>query len=194
MIVLVGPSGSGKSELAKSLFRYKNMSKVITATTRKARIGEVNLEDYYFLSEKKFDECVKENKFIETTSYNGYRYGTPIKELRLDKVLIIGPEGLKKLIEKAPSDLTSSICVFYIKSKKDFREKRLLNRGFTLEEANRNIIEDNYIFKNIDVNFVIDVDRVNERVVASKIYLLYQLFLNNEFAKTPKKIIKTCAK
>ena len=194
MIVLVGPSGSNKSELAKALFRYKNMTKVITATTRKARIGEVNTEDYYFLSEKKFDEYVKENKFIETTLYNGFKYGTPIKELRLDKVLIIGPEGLKKLIEKAPSDIASSICVFFIKSKKELREKRLLSRGFTLEEASRNIIEDNYIFKNVKVNFVLEVDRINERVMASKIYFLYQLFLNNEFEKNPVKVIKNCPK
>lgn len=192
MIVLLGPCGSNKSEIAKSLFHYKNMSKVITATTRKARVGEENAEDYYFLSDKKFDECVNSKKFIETTSYNGFRYGTPIKELAYDKVLIIAPEGLEKILANAPENLVNSICVFYIKSRKDFRERRLISRGFTLDEANRNIIQDNYIFKNFKVNFVIDVDRSNDRVVASKIFLLYQLFINDDFKTTPSVEIKNC--
>ena len=54
-IVIVGKSASGKSTIANVLsedFKYK---KAISATTRPIRAGEVDGEDYYFITDDKFN-------------------------------------------------------------------------------------------------------------------------------------------
>lgn len=54
---LSGPSGSGKTTLAKMLCReYVSWySRLVPYTTREPRIGETDGEDYWFISEKVYD-------------------------------------------------------------------------------------------------------------------------------------------
>ncbi|MDN6731768.1 MAG: guanylate kinase, partial [Atopostipes suicloacalis] len=47
IIILVGPSGSGKTSIGKVL-EEKSIPRLITTTTRKARVGEIDGRDYYF--------------------------------------------------------------------------------------------------------------------------------------------------
>ena len=56
MIVLVGASASGKTELAKQLYQTYGYKKCITTTTREPRKNEVDGIDYHFLSQETFDE------------------------------------------------------------------------------------------------------------------------------------------
>ncbi len=48
MIILVGASASGKTEVAKLLARKYGIRKVVTHSTRPLRSGEVNAVDYLF--------------------------------------------------------------------------------------------------------------------------------------------------
>ena len=50
MIILIGPSASGKTEIAQILEKNYNLKKVITHTTREKRINEKENVDYYFVS------------------------------------------------------------------------------------------------------------------------------------------------
>ena len=56
MLVLVGPSASGKSAIVKYLTKNYGLVKFITCTTRAIRVGEVNDVDYHFLSQEEFLE------------------------------------------------------------------------------------------------------------------------------------------
>ena len=56
MIVLSGPSASGKTEVAKRLMNQYGVKRVITTTTRPMRTGEVDGVDYLFVSKEKFKE------------------------------------------------------------------------------------------------------------------------------------------
>ncbi|MDD4005965.1 MAG: guanylate kinase, partial [Bacilli bacterium] len=71
MIILVGASASGKTEIAKILTRKYGIVKAITHTTRDMREGEKNGVDYFFVSKDEFAALAKQNAFVETTFYNG---------------------------------------------------------------------------------------------------------------------------
>ena len=54
MLILVGHSASGKTEIANELKRDYDMKKIITYTTRPIRVNEVNGIDYHFVTEEEF--------------------------------------------------------------------------------------------------------------------------------------------
>ncbi|MCR5154910.1 MAG: hypothetical protein K6B75_08710 [Lachnospiraceae bacterium] len=75
VVCLVGPSGSLKNEIAHALTRDKAFEKPVTSTTRPKRTGEdENL--YRFISEDQFLKEKDEGKFIESTVYSKYHFGT----------------------------------------------------------------------------------------------------------------------
>ena len=93
MILLTGPSASGKTEIAKVLSKLYGIKKVVTHTTRPMRIGEIQDVDYHFVSKEEFLALQEENYFVETTFYNNNYYGTSKKEIADDKVLVVDPNG-----------------------------------------------------------------------------------------------------
>src|SRR6185295_16191921 len=56
LVIISGPSGVGKSEVVKRLSNYPelNSQQLIYATTRSPRNGEIDGQDYYFVSRKEF--------------------------------------------------------------------------------------------------------------------------------------------
>ena len=98
MILLVGASASGKTEIAKYLAKSHGIKKAITHTTRKMREGERQDVDYHFVDEATFQRMLKEDKFVEHTCYNGNHYGCSKDEIADDKCVILDPEGLKSFL------------------------------------------------------------------------------------------------
>ncbi|MBQ8717540.1 MAG: hypothetical protein IJY43_06860 [Clostridia bacterium] len=87
VICLVGPTGSGKNEIATALVREYGMKKPISATTRPRREGESDT-DYRFLTKEAFLAEAEVGAFLETTVYSGYHFGTAAAEL--DRVVEAG--------------------------------------------------------------------------------------------------------
>ena len=56
MLVIVGPSASGKTQMVQELIKKYKMEKLVTYTTRAMRVGEVNGKDYHFISVEEFEE------------------------------------------------------------------------------------------------------------------------------------------
>ncbi len=81
LFVLQGPSGSGKTTQAAHLAREKHFEKIITATTRAPRIGEVHGKDYYFLDDDAYDARLEKGELLAPTSIHGARYGIPKADL-----------------------------------------------------------------------------------------------------------------
>ena len=81
LLVLQGPSGSGKTTQAMRLAREKQFEKIITATTRPPRIGEVHGKDYYFLDDDAYDARLEKGELLAPTSIHGARYGIPKADL-----------------------------------------------------------------------------------------------------------------
>jgi len=66
VFVIAGPAGSGKDSIAQKLLaRYKNLTLMVTATTRAMRPGEQDGVNYHFLSNEKFLEEVAQSNIPE---------------------------------------------------------------------------------------------------------------------------------
>ena len=77
LLVLSGPSGVGKTTVAKRLLSANdNLARVVTCTTRAPREGEANGVDYHFLNEKEFSRRIEAAEFLENAEVYGELYGT----------------------------------------------------------------------------------------------------------------------
>jgi guanylate kinase len=86
VVVLAGPSGSGKNAVINEIKRrYPQTVKLVTATTRTARMDEEDGKDYYFFSPERFDEeisagNIKGERFV--TLFGGTHYGIYLPDLQ----------------------------------------------------------------------------------------------------------------
>lgn len=77
LLVLTGPTASGKDTVAAELLkRYPQMSKIVTTTTRSPRNGEQNGIHHNFVSTDDFLKMQHEGKLLEWVEYSGNLYGT----------------------------------------------------------------------------------------------------------------------
>jgi guanylate kinase len=76
LFVVSAPSGAGKTTLCNALRQTPDFVYSVSCTTRAARAGEIEGEDYYFLSQEEFARRVEAGEFLEHASVHGYRYGT----------------------------------------------------------------------------------------------------------------------
>ena len=85
IFIFSSPSGAGKKTLVKLVSEKKNFATSISHTTRKPRSKEINGKDYHFVSEKKFQELIKQGQFLEYAKVFNNFYGTS-KKLVLQKL------------------------------------------------------------------------------------------------------------
>jgi guanylate kinase len=141
IVVLSGPSGSGKSTIVHRLVALApvKLVKAISATTRKPRMGEIDGEDYYFLSPAEFDRKRQAGEFLEYAEVfgSGSWYGTLKGELeRAEKaggwaLLEIDVEGARNVARAYPETVT----IFLTAANDQDYEHRLRRRGTETEEA-----------------------------------------------------------
>jgi len=178
MIVLVGPSASGKTEIAKLLIKNHGFSKFVTTTTRPMRVGEINDVDYHFISSEDFKRYIKENRFIEYVNYNANFYGTYKDEISDDKVLIVEPKG-----HKAFNDLNNPrIISFFIDSPKSVREARMIERKDKPDDIYKRLSLD-------DAYFAESKNHVNEVVLNDGLKSLEEIteYIFNSYKSMLKK-------
>lgn len=132
ILVLSGPSGAGKSTIiSAAAIQIGEYYFSISTTTRKARIGEKNGRDYFFVSKEDFEEDIKAGNFLEYAQVHGNYYGTSLKAVRealaLGKLVIfdIDVQGYR-LVRAKMRDITTS--AFITPSTLSVLEKRLRAR------------------------------------------------------------------
>ncbi len=78
LVIVAGPSGSGKTTIVRHLLGvYPRLAFSISATSRQKREGEMDGEDYYFLSVEQFKDKINKGEFLEWEEvYPGTFYGT----------------------------------------------------------------------------------------------------------------------
>jgi guanylate kinase len=79
LVVLAGPTAVGKGTVSRHIREtYPDVVLSVSATTRAPRLGEIEGEHYYFVSDAEFDAMIERGEFLEyATVHNAYKYGTP---------------------------------------------------------------------------------------------------------------------
>ena len=133
MLVLSSPSGAGKTSLSKAILeRDGEIAPSISVTTREQRPGEIDGEDYHFLSQDAFQNLVRQGELLEYAQVFGNFYGTPrtpvehALEQGKDLIFDIDWQGARQLTENARDDL---VTVFILPPRAEDLEKRLMNRA-----------------------------------------------------------------
>lgn len=141
LIVVSGPSGSGKGTVLNKLFSLRNgIFYSVSATTREPRPGEIEGKNYFFLSKEEFTRQIASGNMLEHAQYCGNYYGTPriAVEERLnrgdDVILEIDVQGAAKIRQSCPD----SVSIFLMPPSLAELEKRLKSRGTESEEKIRN--------------------------------------------------------
>lgn len=83
VLILSGASSVGKSAIRDLLLEDEslNLTYSISMTTRPKKNNEVDKKDYIFVEYDTFANAVKNREFIEYTEFDGYYYGTLIKQV-----------------------------------------------------------------------------------------------------------------
>ena len=78
LVIFSAPSGAGKTTIVKHLLQQNlDLEFSISATSRRPRHTETHTKDYHFISEKEFQQKVKNDEFLEWEEvYKGICYGT----------------------------------------------------------------------------------------------------------------------
>lgn len=174
MIILVGASASGKTEVATYLRAKYGIKRAITHTSRSPRTGEEDGVDYYFVSDEEFLKLKQEGAFVETTYYNRHYYGCSKAEISEDKAVVVDPNGLESFLKLGDS----RIVTFYLKAKEDTRRKRMILRGDGEEMIQQRLLNDvksfnePYLSQITDYQLTTDDRPISE--VGDEVYRLYK--------------------
>lgn len=113
IICLLGASGSGKSTLEEELSKKFGYKKIVSHTTRKPRIGEINGVDYHFIDNARFEDMIRQGLFAEYDEYSKKRvYGTLKSDYQEgNKVVVLTPNGLRQLKKNCQNEDIFTVLV-----------------------------------------------------------------------------------
>ena len=136
ILVISGPSGSGKSSIIRKLVDRVDIGFSVSATTREARPSEVDGVDYFFVSREEFRDMIERDDFLEWAVYNDDYYGTPAGPVAdanaagRDVLLDIELQGARQVKDHRPD----AVMIFIAAPSLQEMERRLRQRGDTSEE------------------------------------------------------------
>ena len=137
MVILSSPSGVGKTTLTKKIQqKYHSFKISVSHTTRLPRSNEVDGVDYHFVSHKKFENLISENKFYEYAKIFENYYGTLKKNvdetIKLNDIIFdIDWQGTKQLSKFKNLNL---IKIYLITNNKEELKNRLIKRNQNTQE------------------------------------------------------------
>ena len=153
IIAIIGPSCAGKDTLMRQLYirfsmgdmieRFPHVYYIISTTTRPPRHGEVNHQDYHFVSEEFFNSLIERKCFLEWTQFKDWKYGTDVLAVS-DKpdainIGVFNLEGIKSLQEHDEYDL---IIIYLIVNWKERLRRSIKREGHLTFEMIRRMFVD----------------------------------------------------
>jgi len=137
LFVISGPSGVGKGTILQEVFKtLEDGWFSVSVTTRKARAGERDGIDYFFIDDNAFDDLIASEGLLEWAPVHAERYGTPRQPIeehiaRGEQVLLdIDVQGAIQIMEAMPECVT----IFIEPPSLEVLEERLRGRGTDSEE------------------------------------------------------------
>ncbi len=136
LFVVSAPSGAGKSTLLNSLRQTPDFVYSVSCTTRAPRPGEIDGEDYHFLSHTQFQERLDAGEFLEFARVHGQYYGTlragVIQQLDegIDVLIDIDVQGALAIRSDSTPEIRGSLAdIFIMPPSLEELRHRLVRRG-----------------------------------------------------------------
>ncbi|OAI50231.1 guanylate kinase [Opitutia bacterium SCGC AG-212-L18] len=145
VFIVSGPAGSGKTTLCHRMLAdlSPRIQRVVTATTRQSRSGEVHGVDYYFLSKEEFIKSINAGEFYEYAQVHSYYYGILKHEIKaklknnidlLINIDVQGAETLRKITQEDPDLKGRVVSIFIMPPNMKVLNERLKLRGLDVQE------------------------------------------------------------
>ena len=136
LFVISAPSGAGKTTLVTALRQTPDLVYSVSCTTRAPRAGEIDGQDYQFLSDADFRARVKAADFLEYAQVHGDFYGTlrepVLTNLKngVDVLIDIDTQGAAAIRNCDDPFIRQVLAdVFIIPPDLEELRRRLMNRG-----------------------------------------------------------------
>ena len=130
------PSGAGKTTLVERIRKTPNLFYSVSCTTRAPRAGEIDGQDYQFLSDADFRERIEKGDFLEHAQVHSDHYATlrepVVTNLKSGKDVLIDIDTQGAAVIRNCSDpvIRDALAdVFIMPPDLEELRKRLLNRG-----------------------------------------------------------------
>lgn len=136
LIVISGASGVGKGTVVKAMMAQRqDLFFSVSATTRPPRPGEVDGQDYYFVTRETFESMIARGEMLEYDEHAKNYYGTPKAQVeekqKMGHVLLdIEPNGARNVKNNYPE----AVLIFIMPPSVEELERRLRGRNDTPED------------------------------------------------------------
>lgn len=177
VLILSGASSVGKSAIRDLLLSDEslNLTYSISMTTRPKKNNEIDKKDYIFVEYQTFANAVKNREFIEYTEFDGYYYGTLIKQV--DDLLNLGKNVLIEVEAQGVGQIKlhkpDALSVFIKPKNLEELEKQIMLRYSDKASAQRRISKASVemsmapLFENVIDNS----DPVHAKTLIKKLFL-----------------------
>lgn len=149
LILLMAPSGSGKSLLLKHIRQeMPDIYLAVSCTTRQSRPGETEGETYYFIDLQEFKRRIKNEDFLEWAEYGNNLYGTLkseiIKPMEEGKMVLreVELQGINSILNIIPKE---NLTIIYIDGGDWNTLKKRIQKRAPISESELNLRHERYI-------------------------------------------------
>lgn len=156
LLIIMGRSCSGKTTLLTKLKEEDGLYEAVSYTTRPMRDGEINGENYWFISEEEMEKIKQSGKLIEYVIYNDNYYGLTFDsfDCSKDNAVIVEPGGAE-MLKKVLSD-KFNIKTIQLEAPDEIIKERAIKRGDDPKIFKQRFEADKEIFKNTGADVILD--------------------------------------
>ena len=152
IVVLVGPSGSGKNEVGRHLLQQCDKLEKLISYTTDATVGLQGGEWYHYISLEAFRQMRDSGEIFESTMYSGHNYGS--RKSDIEEILSRGNHVLTVMDICGAMVLKThfpNVTTVYVQQEKEVLLKNLLTKPLSLDEKVNRIMALEAEQKNADI-------------------------------------------